>query len=109
MLMKNIHKSLVVCCVLGAFCGSVDATDRPNILVIFTDDHGWADLGANEVDEDIRTPHTDQLAVDGVRFNRGYVTAPQCTPSRAGLITGIYQQRFGVEHNGLGLLKKLLS
>jgi hypothetical protein len=48
--MKNIFKSLICCCVLGAFSGSVDATDRPNILVIFTDDHGWADLGANGVD-----------------------------------------------------------
>ena len=53
---------------------------KPNILVILTDDHGWADLGAQGVDKDIRTPNLDQLARDGVRFKRGYVTAPQCTP-----------------------------
>ena len=107
--MKNIFNSLIVCCVLGAFSGSVDATDRPNILVIFTDDHGWADLGSHGVDDDIRTPHTDQLAADGVRFTRGYVTAPQCTPSRAGLITGMYQQRFGVEHNGIPMKQEVIT
>jgi uncharacterized sulfatase len=74
-------------------------TKKPNIIVILTDDHGWADLGANGVDKNIRTPNVDQLAKDGVRFQRGYVTAPQCTPSRAGLITGRYQNKFGVEQN----------
>ena len=64
------------------------AAARPNILLIYTDDHGWADLGLQGVDHDIRTPHLDGLAKDGVRFTRGYVTAPQCVPSRAGVITG---------------------
>ena len=58
------------------------AKEKPNIIVIFTDDHGWADLGANGVDKHIRTPNVDRLADDGVRFPIGYVTAPQCTPSR---------------------------
>jgi uncharacterized sulfatase len=60
---------------------------RPNILLIYTDDHGWADMSLQGVDKDIRTPHLDQLAQGGVRFTRGYVTAPQCVPSRAGVIT----------------------
>ena len=77
---------------------------QPNILLIYSDDHGWADLGMQGVDDDIRTPHLDQLARDGVRFTRGYVTAPQCVPSRAGVITGRYQQRFGVEDNNKGPL-----
>lgn len=80
------------------------AAARPNILLIYTDDHGWADLGLQGVDHDIRTPHFDGLAQDGVRFTRGYVTAPQCVPSRAGVITGRYQQRFGVEDNNKGPL-----
>lgn len=84
-------------------------TDKPNILIILTDDHGWADLGAQGVDKDIRTPNIDQLARDGVRFNRGYVTAPQCTPSRAGLLTGMYQNRFGVEHNGLPMRAEVVT
>jgi uncharacterized sulfatase len=77
---------------------------KPNILVIFTDDHGWADLGAQGVDADIRTPNVDRLARDGIRFPRGYVSAPQCVPSRAGLLTGRYQQKFGVEDNKKGPL-----
>jgi uncharacterized sulfatase len=79
-------------------------TSKPNILVIFTDDHGWADLGAQGVNADIRTPNMDQLARDGLRFPRGYVSAPQCVPSRAGMITGRYQQKFGVEDNKKGPL-----
>ncbi|MFM7412207.1 MAG: sulfatase [Planctomycetota bacterium] len=77
---------------------------KPNILLIYSDDHGWADLGIQGVDDDIRTPHLDKLAQDGVRFTRGYVSAPQCVPSRCGVITGRYQQRFGVEDNGKGPL-----
>ncbi|MBM3860039.1 MAG: iduronate sulfatase [Verrucomicrobia bacterium] len=80
------------------------SAQRPNVLLIFTDDHGWADLGAQGVDKDIRTPHTDQLARDGVRFTRGYVTGPQCVPSRAGVLTGIHQNRFGVDDNHKGPL-----
>ncbi|MCB1078812.1 MAG: sulfatase-like hydrolase/transferase [Verrucomicrobiae bacterium] len=80
------------------------ADGKPNVLLIYSDDHGWADLGIQGVDQDIRTPNLDQLARDGVLFKRGYVTAPQCVPSRAGVITGRYQQRFGVEDNKHGPL-----
>ncbi len=86
-------------------CGfALAGESKPNILLIYTDDHGWADLGAQGVDKDIRTPNIDQLVRDGVIFKRGYVTAPQCAPSRAGVITGRYQQRFGLEDNGKGPL-----
>ena len=77
---------------------------KPNVILIYSDDHGWADLGAQGVDRDIRTPHLDALAREGVRFARGYVTAPQCVPSRAGVITGRYQQRYGVDDNLKGPL-----
>ena len=76
-----------------------DATSRPNIVVILTDDHGWADLGTQGVRQDVRTPHLDALAATGARLTAGYVTAPQCVPSRAGLLTGRYQNRFGLESN----------
>ncbi len=83
---------------------AADASAKPNILLVYSDDHGWADLGIQGVDHDIRTPNLDQLAKDGVRFSRGYVSAPQCVPSRAGVMTGRYQQRFGVEDNSKGPL-----
>lgn len=85
-------------CLAAAMTGR--PAERPNVLVVFTDDHGWADLGVHGVNGEIRTPNLDRLAADGVVCTRGYVTAPQCTPSRAGLLTGQYQQRWGVEQNG---------
>lgn len=78
----------------------VIAQEKPNIIVIYTDDHGYADIGANGQVDDIRTPNIDLLALNGVRVTSGYVTASQCIPSRAGLLTGRYQQRFGLDHNG---------
>jgi len=78
---------------------AAESAARPNLLVIFTDDHGWADLGAQGVRQDIRTPHLDTLAAGGLRAATGYVTAPQCVPSRAGLLSGRCQNRFGVESN----------
>lgn len=80
------------------------ANRKPNILVIYTDDHGWADLGVQQAVADIKTPHIDALARSGAMARSGYSTAPQCVPSRAGLMTGKYQERFGVESNPLGPL-----
>ena len=72
------------------------AEDRtPNILLIVADDLGYADLGFQGV-EDIPTPNLDALAARGVRFSNGYVSGTWCSPTRAGLLTGRYQQRFGV-------------
>ena len=97
--------ALLAAALLMPLAASLAADERkPNILLIYSDDHGWADLGAQGVDKDIRTPNLDQLARDGVRFKRGYVSAPQCVPSRAGVLTGRYQQRFGVEDNNKGPL-----
>jgi arylsulfatase A-like enzyme len=104
----KLHFSLLSA-LLCTLCGATQAAEKPNIVVIFTDDHGWADLGANGVDAHIRTPHLDRLARDGVLFKRGYVTAPQCTPSRAGLISGRYQNRFGVEHNGIPMRSEVAT
>ncbi len=70
---------------------------QPNVIVILTDDLGWSDVGCQGAKKDVKTPHIDALAARGVRCTAGYVTAPQCSPSRAGLITGRYQQRFGID------------
>jgi len=75
-------------------------TNKPNIIVIYTDDHGYADLGCMGIMKDVKTPNIDSLAATGVRMTSGYVTAPQCGPSRCGLISGQYQNRFGMEANG---------
>lgn len=83
------------CCSIG------NAADRPpNVIVIYTDDHGYSDLGCQGVFHDVVTPNIDALVTGGVRMTDGYCTAPQCGPSRAGLISGVYQNRFGMEANG---------
>ena len=74
------------------------AASSPNLIVILTDDQGYADVGFNGC-KDIPTPHLDSLAANGVRFTDGYVSFPVCGPSRAGLLTGRYQDRFGFTTN----------
>jgi arylsulfatase A-like enzyme len=74
---------------------------RPNIVVMITDDMGYADLGYHG-NQDFPTPNIDALAASGVRFTDGYVSGLYCSPTRAGFLTGRYQQRFGHEWNPAG-------
>jgi uncharacterized sulfatase len=90
-------------CVVQLSLFSFAEARRPNVIVIFTDDHGWTDLGIQDIRDDLKTPHIDAMAAEGLRMTNGYVTAPQCVPSRAGLLTGKSQNRFGVESNGQSL------
>lgn len=78
--------------------GLARAAARPNVIVIVSDDHGWGDVGFHGC-TDIPTPNLDALAKSGVRFTQGLVSHPFCSPTRAGLLTGRYQQRFGHENN----------
>ena len=71
----------------------IDASERPNILVIIPDDLGWSDVGYNG--SSIQTPHLDKLARTGVRLDQHYVM-PTCTPTRVSLLTGRYPSRYGV-------------
>ncbi|WP_309380797.1 sulfatase-like hydrolase/transferase [Cerasicoccus frondis] len=87
---------------------------QPNILLLFSDDAGYNDFGFQGSETHL-TPNLDKLAEGGVRFTRAYVTGPVCSPSRAGLLTGRYQQYFGHENNlpnphplGLPLTEKLM-
>lgn len=73
---------------------AADAASKPNILLILTDDGGYADFSCYN-GKGIQTPNIDRIATGGVRFTQGYVSAAVCSPSRAGLLTGRYQQKFG--------------
>lgn len=77
-------------------------SDQPNIVLLLADDLGYGELSCQDPDTDIPTPHIDSIARDGVRFTQGYVTAPNCSPSRAGLLTGRIPTRFGYEFNPTG-------
>ena len=74
------------------------AADKPNVLIIFADDLGYADIGV-QGGKAVPTPNIDALANSGVRCTSGYVTCPYCSPSRAGMLTGRAQTRFGHEFN----------
>ena len=98
---RMITSTLIVtfqCAVLVAVVNAQDQAGRPNILVIVADDLGYADLGF-QGGTDVPTPNIDSIAAGGVRFTNGYVSGPYCSPTRAGLLTGRYQQRFGHEFN----------
>ena len=71
---------------------------KPNILVIVADDLGYGDIGVHG-GKAVPTPNIDKLAASGIRCTSGYVSSPYCSPSRAGLLTGRYQQRSGYEFN----------
>jgi len=76
------------------------AEKKPNIILLYSDDAGYADFGF-QGSTVMKTPHLDKLATAGVRFTQGYMSASTCGPSRAGLLTGRYQQRFGFEENNV--------
>ncbi len=82
----------------ATICAVASAAERPNILVIVADDLGYHDVGF-QGSKDIPTPHLDALATGGIVCTDGYVSHPVCSPCRAGLLTGRYQQRFGHERN----------
>ena len=88
--------------ILGLCLGySIDSrAQQPNIILLFADDAGYADFGFHG-SEVMKTPNLDKLAKHGVQFTQGYVSASVCGPSRAGLLTGKYQQRFGFEENNV--------
>src|SRR3954454_1286709 len=105
--MLPIHRrSLLTAIILSllppaARAGAGAAPTRPNIVLIVADDLGYGELGTYGGTQ-IPTPHLDALARGGVRFTDGYVTAPFCAASRAALLTGRYQTRFGFEFNPIG-------
>ena len=86
--------------IVGAALAALSAEARaaPNFVVILADDLGYAEVGAHHVG-DVATPNIDAIARAGVTFTSGYVTGNVCTLARAGLLTGRYQQEFGVYRN----------
>lgn len=77
---------------------SHDTSSRPNILFILTDQHRWDCVGAYG-NEEIRTPHIDRIAAEGVRFDRSYAAQPVCSPNRSSILTGMYPHTTGVWEN----------
>ena len=76
-------------------CSTNEIEKKPNIIIFFTDDQGYADVGCYGA-EGFETPNIDKLADEGIQFMDFYVPATVCTPSRAGLLTGQYPKRVGL-------------
>jgi len=87
----------ILLCIL---CVAEANAQKKNIVLLFSDDAGYADFGF-QGSKTFPTPNLDKLAHEGIVFKQAYVTAAVCGPSRAGLLTGIYQQRFGFEENNV--------
>jgi len=111
LLIRPIQAALLKASVIAILTSAIGTTfaegeaKRPaNVIVIVTDDMGYQDLGVTGL-QDFETPQMDGLAKDGIRFTDGYVSASVCCPSRAGLLTARYQQRFGHEFNNFAVLE----
>ena len=93
-LFQEVFSQCVLFLVCVCLCYEVGKAEQPNIIVILTDDQGWGDLSLNG-NMSIETPHIDQLATDGARFQNFYVS-PVCSPTRAEFLTGRHHVRCGV-------------
>ncbi|MGI8605289.1 MAG: sulfatase family protein [Verrucomicrobiales bacterium] len=102
--------TIVLACfaAIGGASAIAGESRRPNVLVFLCDDTGWGEIGF-QGNTEIPTPHIDSIAKNGVRFVQGYVSGPYCSPTRAGLLTGRYQTRFGHEFNNAAAGKHGLS
>ncbi|MES2793297.1 MAG: sulfatase [Planctomycetota bacterium] len=96
----------IIVAIQGLNLASVEAADRPNVVIFYADDLGWGECGCYG-NKDIPTPHIDSIAQNGIRFTQGYVAATYCSPSRAALMTGRYPTRFGHEFNSVANRKGL--
>jgi arylsulfatase A-like enzyme len=97
--MKPIFKLMLIVVLSLLTQATTAQTPRANVVIILADDLGYADVGAQGILQDVKTPNIDTIAKNGVRFTNAYASCPVCSPSRAGLLTGRYQERFGYEAN----------
>lgn len=91
----------LICLLLPLLLAVERSAARPNFIILLCDDVGYGEFGF-QGNKQIPTPNIDSIAKNGIRFTQGYVSGPYCSPTRAGLLTGRYQTRFGHEFNGSG-------
>ena len=94
----SLTRMAVMSLIAAACAGTAEAaaaSDRPNIILVFIDDMGWADLSCFG-NEDAETPNVDRMAAEGIAFEQFYVNSPICSPSRVAISTGTYPQRWKI-------------
>lgn len=92
---RRFARMMAVTACLLASAAAANAQERPNTVLIVSDDQGYADISCYPHPDEVSTPNMDRIAAGGVRMTSGYASCPVCAPTRAGLLTGRYQQRFG--------------
>jgi|TARA_B110000037_G_scaffold222484_1_gene297557 arylsulfatase A-like enzyme len=98
---RSLGSSLLISLILFPCLQAIAADSKPNVVLILSDDMGYSDL-PKFGESEIPTPNIDRLANEGTLFTEAYVTAPVCVVSRMGLLSGQYQQRFGMYDNIYG-------
>jgi len=98
---RHIYLTGFLFVITSLFCTVSVQARQPNVIVLLADDLGYGELGC-QGNSQIPTPHIDSIAMSGIRFTQGYVTGPNCSPSRAGFLTGKIPTRFGYEFNPIG-------
>lgn len=97
MMRLSIYRAYIAVAILMMYaCGKTRTDNKPNVIIIVADDLGYGGLSCYG-DRNVRTPHIDDLAANGLKFTDFHSNAPVCTPTRAALLTGRYQQRSGME------------
>ena len=95
-LAKMNSKTITIFCFLIFIIGCGEKNKNPNIIIIFTDDQGYGDLGCYGATK-FKTPHIDSMAKEGLLFTDFYVSQAVCSASRASLMTGSYAERVGIQ------------
>lgn len=93
---KKKRGNIILIFLLHIILKNAIGSERPNIIIVYSDDQGYGDVQSNEHNAPIYTPNIDRIAKEGIICTQGYVCAPTCAPSRAGLMSGIYPQRMGI-------------
>ncbi|MEM6471495.1 MAG: sulfatase-like hydrolase/transferase, partial [Planctomycetota bacterium] len=99
-----------ICALLGLFCVAQALlqrgfADRPNVILVMCDDLGYGDLKCFNKQSPIQTPHLNEMADSGLKFNRFYAAAPVCSPTRGSCLTGRHPYRYGIYFANVGHLK----
>ena len=97
---KTTFKVIIICCIVLSILPYVKAGEKTNFVLCMTDDQGWGDAGYMG-HRHLKTPVLDEMAAQGLRFDRFYAPAPVCSPSRGGFITGRAPSRYGCYNFGL--------
>ncbi len=103
-IVKTLGPLLAISTIFGTTDAAVGTTTYPNVILCMSDDQGWGDVGYNGHPV-LRTPHLDQMAEEGVRFDRFYATTPVCSPTRGGFLTGRHPYRYGIRFANIGKMK----